>query len=320
MNFESLPNVAVVITTYNRSQFIENAVETVLDNDFGPFEVHIIDQGPGDGVSEKLSRFENDPRVNYHRSYTRGASIGRNTGVNATSADIVVFTDDDCIVPKNWLQHAVKPFIENENLGLLFGKVLAGDHNSDEGFIPTYNCQKAFQVSTVQGKNKIRGIAATSAVRRSAFLAINGFDTMLGPGAPFHSNEEGDLTVRMLIHGYDVRETPDFCVTHDGFRTYQEGRKLAWHNWFGIGGAYAKYLKIGPWSAIHIYFWELFFGAMNQIVQNTFIKRRPGGVTPLIAFLAGTLKSFFTPIDRQSYIFNAPTERPADQKETPVKS
>lgn len=292
----------MVISTHNRSRQIEAAVASVLANK-GKFDLHIIDQGPGKGVRTLLEPFLDDYRFHYHRSHSRGAAAGRNLGVMATAADIVVFTDDDCIVPPDWVAQATKPFCENDNLGLLFGEVTAAEHDAQKGFIPTFECPEPTLISSIKGKNKMRGIAASAAVRRSAFLDVSGFDEMLGPGAPFHSNEEGDLTVRILLKGYDVLATPSFHAVHDGFRTFKEGRTLAWHNWLGIAGAYAKYLKVGRWSTAHIYFWELFFGALMQVFQNTFSRRRPGGVTPILAYLAGTFQCLMTPIDRQSLRF-----------------
>src|SRR4029079_1375471 len=94
-------------------------------------------------------------------------------------------------------------------------------------------------------KSRARGMGAGMAVRRRAVLSLGGFDEQLGPGGRLRSGEARDLAARALVAGWWVLQIPDAYVVHHGFRTWVEGRSLTRRDWFGIGAAYAKQLKIG---------------------------------------------------------------------------
>ena len=78
------------------------------------------------------------------------------------------------------------------------------------------------------------------ALRRELWQRLGGFDEMLGAGGCFGAGEEGDFALRALRGGYHVYETPEVVLTHLGFRTWEEGRRLIPNYWYGTGAMFAK--------------------------------------------------------------------------------
>ena len=91
------PSISVIMSTYNRKQFLQRSVESVLSQTFQGFEFVLVDNGSTDGSREICERYaQMDLRVKLIRiAENRGAPIGRNAGLESASADFVTFVDDD---------------------------------------------------------------------------------------------------------------------------------------------------------------------------------------------------------------------------------
>lgn len=89
-----VPFFSVVIPTYNRLSFLENAVDSVLGQTFDDFELVIVDDGSTDGTEDLVAGIR-DPRVVYTRHEHRGVSISRNRGVMSSMGKAIAFLDSD---------------------------------------------------------------------------------------------------------------------------------------------------------------------------------------------------------------------------------
>ena len=95
-----MPKVSVIIPTYNYSHFLGEAIQSVLDQTFGDFEVVVVDDGSTDDTKQVVSSFT-DPRIKYIYQENRGVSAACNTGISACCSDYVALLDsDDVWVPQ----------------------------------------------------------------------------------------------------------------------------------------------------------------------------------------------------------------------------
>lgn len=90
-----MPTVSVVIPTYNRSDVLPRAVDSVLDQTYEDFEVLVVDDGSDDGTLSLLDSYD-DPRLRVVTHGTnRGANVARNTGTEHVNGEFVAFLDSD---------------------------------------------------------------------------------------------------------------------------------------------------------------------------------------------------------------------------------
>jgi glycosyltransferase involved in cell wall biosynthesis len=89
------PLISVVIPTFNHLDFLRIAIESVIAQTYGNWEIVVIDNHSTDGTSEYLQKLEN-PRIRIE-SIENGGSIAksRNLGVDIARGDWVAFLDSD---------------------------------------------------------------------------------------------------------------------------------------------------------------------------------------------------------------------------------
>jgi glycosyltransferase involved in cell wall biosynthesis len=88
------PFVSVIISTFNRGWILSEAVDSVLSQDYAPFELVVVDDGSTDDTAEILSAYA-DPRLRVHFQPNRGVSAARNCGIMHTSGELIAFLDSD---------------------------------------------------------------------------------------------------------------------------------------------------------------------------------------------------------------------------------
>jgi glycosyltransferase involved in cell wall biosynthesis len=312
--------ISVVISTYNRGESITATINSIIATDYSNFELHIIDQSDNDLTQKAIAPFLNDPRFHYLKSKTRGCSSGRNEGIKQAPHELIAITDDDCEVPVNWLQEMVKALEIDNNLGAVFGNVVAGEFDPAQGFIPTHIINKPYLATSIKQKNKVRGISANMGLRKSIWAKVHGFDSMLGAGAPFNSSSEGDYTLKLLAAGFYIYETPRLCLVHNGFRSWEDGKKLAKRNWSGIGSMIAKHFKQDLLLGLRLIGYEWGYVACRQAIIYSIKNRRISRITPIIYFWKGFFAGLFTPIEPETgnfYSFKLSARRLGQPSKTP---
>jgi glycosyltransferase involved in cell wall biosynthesis len=287
---------SVVICTSDRGASVVDALKTVLINTYENFEVILIDQSSNNDTQDAIADLMNNPRLKYVRSNTKGSGRAHNIGLAHAQGEIVLYTDDDCTVPPNWIDVMVSVFDKHPKIAVTFCNVDPAPHDSTKGFIPIYVRKDSKLVRTLWEKCSARGIGAGMAVRRDPVLSFGGFDNSLGPGGKFRACMDGDLAVRAILNNWWVYETHEVSVLHYGFRTWEQGRSLSARAWYGIGAAYVKPLKCGRLSMLVIVLYEAIIIALLEPLLRLVRFKKPQGIKQIWHFLQGFFHGFLTPI------------------------
>lgn len=293
---------SVVVCTGGRVDLLELTLRSIqaTDSEDHPVELVVVDQSPSHQAAE-VADLTNKAGGRYLRSKSIGNGAARNEGWNAANGNILLYTDDDCEVPPDWIRSMIDEFRE-PGVGMVFCQVTAGPHDPSAGYIPTYTRSDSVTLTTLRHKTRARGIGAGLAVKRELLERLEGFDEMLGPGAPYYACVDGDLTVRALIDGWFVRETDRTAVVHHGFRTWGQGRLHVGRASFGIGAAYSKPLKackLGILPVLATEFWLTLRRPLIDLVHG----RRPHGLAQPWHMLRGLSRGLLTPINRRTLRF-----------------
>jgi glycosyltransferase involved in cell wall biosynthesis len=291
------PGVTVAVCTRNRGADVLTTLRSILANDVSDMELVVIDQST-DAVTETAVRSEvDDPRVRYIRTTTVGIGVSRRLAVESARSELVLFTDDDCTVPPDWVRQMVSAFDEHRDAAMVFCSVRPAPHDPTTGFVPAYERPGDHRISTMRDKCRGRGIGAGMAVRRTPTLAVGSFDAALGSLFPTIGDEEGDLAVRLVLNGHVVLETDRTFVVHAGFRTWEQGRDLTRRDFTGIGLVSVKPVRCGHPRAVLLVFYEGVVVALLQPLKELLRLRPPRGLRGFLYFWIGFARGLRTPID-----------------------
>lgn len=96
--------VSVVLPTYNRANYLVDAIESVLNQTYRQVELIVIDDGSTDNTSEVVAPFLNDGRMRYVEQKNSGAASARNHGIALSAGRFVAFIDSDDVWEKDKLE------------------------------------------------------------------------------------------------------------------------------------------------------------------------------------------------------------------------
>lgn len=108
------PFISVIIPCYNASLFLNQAIESVLNQTYKNFEVIIVNDGSTDNTEEIIKAYR-DNRVIYLKQETnKGPSAARNTGLKYAKGEYIAFLDADDIWMLNKLEKQVDYVLKNK--------------------------------------------------------------------------------------------------------------------------------------------------------------------------------------------------------------
>jgi GT2 family glycosyltransferase len=291
----------VAVCTRNRPADLRECVATILANQGGPpFEVVVIDQSDSPESKDALGPALQDRRLRYIPTPTRGVSRSRNLAIANARAEKLLFTDDDCRVPPDWMAKAWAVFERDPATDIACGRVRAPPDLPPEAIVATF---EPAEEEIFQGRHlspmRPWGLTANMIVRRRAIEQLGGFDPVLGPGGDLRAAEDTDLLLRAIGAGLRVRESPGFEVLHLGVRTGKEASDLWTVYAISTGAAYAKNLRLGtPGVAALTARWLLATGAVS--IKNLFLMGRPRGARYILRMFQGGGRSLRYRLDRRT--------------------
>lgn len=120
---EKVPLISVVLPTYNRSLFLKESIETVLEQTVQDFELIVIDDGSTDNTRQVIKPYLDHPQVHYFYQENRGVSAARNNGLGHARGRFVALQDSDDLWMPDKLERQLPLFDVSPRIGLVHGKV-----------------------------------------------------------------------------------------------------------------------------------------------------------------------------------------------------
>jgi glycosyltransferase involved in cell wall biosynthesis len=207
--------VCALVCVYNGADTIGRCIESLLEQDYPKefYEIIVVENGSTDKTTEIVEQYP----VRLFHSPVRGLSPARNYGIAQTDADVIVFTDADCIAVPNWVSDLAKPF-EDPKVGGVGGPIRDYVH-PDRSFEEMFAEECKPLVTYISGENEFLPhlTGANCSYRRSMLNQIGNFNARLPTG------EDIDIAWRIQLEaGGKIVYAPDAIIYHH-HRSSREG-------------------------------------------------------------------------------------------------
>ena len=209
------PRASIVVPIYNDINHLDALANSLLTQKFEEYEIIFVDDCSDDGTPEKLSDYADRGQIHFIRAFeNRGSGFCRNLGAKEAKADIIAFTDSDCVADRDWLAEIIRPIL-NDGAAASMG--------------PNHLCLRNLRgckLESVRAQQYWGMDTKNMAIRKEVLLALGGFreDIQVNVDSEFHH--------RFVAAGYDVILTKA-KILHDFpedpisqiFRARQRGRE-----------------------------------------------------------------------------------------------
>jgi glycosyltransferase involved in cell wall biosynthesis len=203
----ALPRVSIVVPVYNGAKTIDMCLTSLLEQDYPTdrYEVIVVENCSTDNTAEVVDQYP----VRLVRSTQRGPAPARNLGIKHSDADIVAFTDADCIAATNWLRSLVEPYAD-PLVGATGGPILAFE-SPERSTIELFSDEHSPLVNYISGDHEFLPHLYTSnaSYRRSLLVQIGAFNSSLVTA------DDVDLSWRLQLQtGHKVAFASNAIIYH----------------------------------------------------------------------------------------------------------
>jgi glycosyltransferase involved in cell wall biosynthesis len=181
----------VVIPTYNRSDYLVPALESVFSQTLVPVEVIVVDDGSTDATPDILRSYGD--RIIALRQENSGPAAARNRGIALARGDWIAFLDSDDMWEPEALEALVTAIPEYPDAGLITfrGRVVTPEGKRTEQLLGKQSPGPDFTSESFLREDS--GGVLTPMVRRKLLLAAGGYDESLCTA------EDCDLWLRLTF-------------------------------------------------------------------------------------------------------------------------
>lgn len=188
--------VSVIVPCFNHSQFIIEALESVLNQTFENFECIIIDDGSTDNTKEIVERWiEGRNKFNYFFQENLGLSSARNKGISLSSGTFILPLDSDDRISENYLEKCVAILESNQNIKIAYGEAYFFGNSNNKWNLDEYKFEDILY------KNMI---FCTGLFRKEDWKRVGGYDENLKEGL-----EDWEFWINILKNGGEVAKIKD---------------------------------------------------------------------------------------------------------------
>ena len=200
------PRVGVSILTYNRADEVARTVDRMLALPERP-RIVVVDNGSTDGTPEMLRR--HFPEIRCIRMPDNPGAAGRNAGVAALDTPYVALCDDDTWWEPGTLGRAADLLDLYPRLAVVVARVHVGLEQRLDPICREMAASPITPTTALPGPAVVGFLAGAAMVRRSAYLAVGGFERRF-----FIGGEEELLSLDLLSRGWELAYVDDVVVRH----------------------------------------------------------------------------------------------------------
>ena len=211
------PLVSIIVPCYNQAQYLDEALQSLLNQTFTDWECIIVNDGSTDTTEGVALKWETkDPRFTYIYQENGGVSSARNLGIEKAKAEFILTLDADDKYEASFLEKAMTVLVDNPEIGIVssWGRYFTNE--------------KQLQIYKLMGKSTVdflfqNAAIGTSLFRKVCWEQVGGYDEN-----PENGLEDWEFYLRVCALGWNVHiieEVLFFYRQHETSRTVAVNKK-----------------------------------------------------------------------------------------------
>ena len=190
------PLVSVIIPCYNLSEFLPEAVESVVKQTFTDWECIIVDDGSTDNtrkVALSLQKRYPGRRIWYFEKQNEGVAIARNFGISKARGKYILPLDADDMIEPTFLEKAVKILETEQDISIVYCDVV--HFGAESRIYPSCNWNALLEVN-------MNYLVSSSLYRKIVWDKVGGYKSNIG-------YEDWEFWVNAIEKGFKGKRIPE---------------------------------------------------------------------------------------------------------------
>jgi glycosyltransferase involved in cell wall biosynthesis len=195
----SLEKVSIIVPCYNQAEYLDEALQSVLVQDYANWECIIVNDGSTDDTEIVAKQWcDKDTRFQYLFKENSGLSSSRNFGIASSTGTFILPLDADDKIAPNYVALAMHSFKGDSSLKVVYSK--AEKFGNEEGL---WDLQP-FSLKAIAMENMI---FCSAIFRKRDWELVGGYDINM-----IHGFEDWEFWITLLKNGGNVK-----CLDIVGF-------------------------------------------------------------------------------------------------------
>ncbi|GAB6082639.1 glycosyltransferase family A protein [Desulfuromonas carbonis] len=189
-----MPKVSVIIPCFNQGDYLDEAVQSVLAQTYGDFEVVIVNDGSTEAATNDLLAGYRQSQCRVVQTSNQGLAAARNNGIREATGDYILPLDADDRIGANYLQEAVRILDADPRVGIVYCEAEKFGAQQGRWRLPEFSLRKMLFSNL---------IFCSAVFRRADWELVGGYRTNMKSGW-----EDWDFWLSVLELGREVVKLP----------------------------------------------------------------------------------------------------------------
>ena len=229
-------DISIVIPTRNRKFKLKQCLNSLFSQEYNKnlFEIIVVDDGSTDGTEDMLANLsKSNFNLRFFVQQNKGPASARNFGVKQARGDIIGFTDNDCVLEKEWISKMVKGHMAQRDIAAI-GGFTEVDNCNIKAMISQFLSDGAIQTAVNGNTKTIFFPTCNMTIKKEYFNS--GFNELF----PLPAGEDLEFFWRLYKSGAQFSYRKDIRIFHDCHVNFSSFLKQAYM--YGRGNYLVKYM------------------------------------------------------------------------------
>jgi O-antigen biosynthesis protein len=194
------PLVSVIIPCYNYGHYVEEAIDSVLQQTFQNFEIIVVNDGSTDPVTIEVLKHLKKPKTRVIHQANKGLPEARNEGIRHAKGKYICCLDADDTLEPTYLEKAVALLEANPGIAFAYSWVRLFGDEEKIWYTEPYDLEKLLRYNH---------ISVASVFRYDAWKQVGGYCSEMRQGY-----EDWEFWIRLGSHGFRGQLIPEALFNH----------------------------------------------------------------------------------------------------------